>query len=114
MITEKKRLSLQIRMEELGIKESDLEEKFILGSGRGGQKLQKTQSCVYLKHLPTGLEVKCGKERSRDLNRYYARKILCDQFEEKFFPERSKKLLLSNKIRKQKKRRARRATKEMD
>lgn len=60
------------KMASLGISEDDLVEKFILGSGRGGQNLQKTSSCVYLKHIPTGTEVKCQRTRSRDLNRIYA------------------------------------------
>ncbi len=71
--------ALSQRMKRLGIFEGDLTEKFILGSGRGGQKIQKTHSCVYLKHEPTGLEVKCQQTRSRALNRYYARHELCDK-----------------------------------
>ena len=67
---------LTARMERLGIFEKDLIEKFILGSGSGGQKINKTSSCVYLKHLPTGIEVKCQGTRSRDLNRLYARREL--------------------------------------
>src|SRR5262245_2265140 len=58
------------------IQESDLQEKFIVGSGPGGQNLQKTASCVWLKHLPTGIEVKCQKSRSREENRRIAREIL--------------------------------------
>jgi len=75
MIRKEKLLELRNRMEQLGITEDDLEEKFILGSGKGGQKLQKTYSCVYLKHKPTKLKTKCQKTRARELNRYYARKI---------------------------------------
>jgi protein subunit release factor B len=69
------------RMAALGIREEDLVEKFILGSGPGGQKLNKTASCVYLKHLPTGCEVKCQATRSRALNRLRARSDLCDLIE---------------------------------
>jgi len=65
------------KMASLGISEDDLIEKFILGSGRGGQNLQKTSSCVYLKHIPTGTEVKCQRTRSLNLNRIYARRELC-------------------------------------
>lgn len=100
---------LHREMDELGIKESDLIEKFILGSGRGGQKLHKTSSCVYLKHLPTGIEIKCQRERSRELNRYYARRELCDKIEEKIFKEKSKKQQEIEKIRRQKRKRSRRA-----
>ena len=65
---------LAARMGRLLIKEGDLVEKFILGSGSGGQKINKTSSCVYLKHVPSGIEIKCQKTRSRDLNRLYARR----------------------------------------
>ena len=56
---------LQQKMEALDIKEEDIVEKFIRGSGRGGQKINKTDSCVYLKHLPTQIEIKCQESRSR-------------------------------------------------
>lgn len=100
-------------MESLGIKEDDLIEKFILGSGSGGQKINKTSSCVYLKHIPTGLEVKCQKERSRELNRYYARKELCDQFEEKIQKIKTEKQHIIEKKRRQKRRRSRRSQEKM-
>ena len=75
-VTPKKLLELQNLMSLLSIQESDLIEKFVRSSGSGGQHLNKTASCVYLKHLPSGLEVKCQKERSQALNRFFARKIL--------------------------------------
>ena len=81
MIRQEKWDELRRKMGELGIYEEDLVEKFILGSGRGGQNLQKTSSCVYLKHLPTGIEIKCQRERSRDMNRYFARRELCEKIE---------------------------------
>lgn len=104
-----KEQDLTARMERLGIKEEDLVEKFILGSGSGGQKINKTSSCVYLKHLPTGIEVKCQKDRSRELNRLFARRELCDKLEEALFQEKSKKRQAIEKIRRQKRRRSRRA-----
>lgn len=107
--SKQKEEQLRRKMAELGIEESDLIEKFIIGSGRGGQKLQKTSSCVYLKHLPTGIEIKCQRERSRELNRYYARRELCDRVEEKIFQEKSKKQREIEKIRRQKRKRSRRA-----
>lgn len=100
---------LERRMEALGIKESDLVEKFILGSGSGGQKINKTSSCVYLKHLPTGIEIKCQQDRSRDLNRYHARQELCARFEEQVLQEKSEKQQKIEKIRRQKRRRSRKA-----
>lgn len=68
-------------MAKLRIAESDLVEKFVLGSGSGGQKINKTSSCVYLKHLPSGIEVKCQAHRSREMNRFFARHELCDRLE---------------------------------
>jgi len=104
-----KEQELADRMERLGIREEDLIEKFVLGSGSGGQKINKTSSCVYLKHLPTGLEVKCQKDRSRELNRLFARRELCEKLEEALFKEKSKKRQEIEKIRRQKRRRSRRA-----
>ena len=101
------------RMEGLGIKEGDLIERFILGSGKGGQKINKTSSCVYLKHLPTGIEIKCQQERSRELNRYYARKMLCDRLEERLFHAKSARQQEIEKIRRQKRRRSRRSKEKM-
>lgn len=100
---------LKIRMERLGIQESDLVEKFILGSGSGGQKINKTSSCVYLKHLSTGIEIKCQKTRSRELNRLYARRELCERLEERIFQEKSERQQKIEKIRRQKRKRSRRA-----
>lgn len=96
-------------MKELGIEEADLVEKFILGSGSGGQKINKTSSCVYLKHIPSGVEIKCQQDRSRDLNRYHARQELCERIETEIFQEKSRKQQLIAKIRRQKKRRSRKA-----
>lgn len=108
MIRKEKQEELQKRMELLGIKEEDLLEKFVLGSGKGGQKVNKTSSCVYLKHLPTQVEVKCQKDRSREMNRFFARRELCDQLEEKTGGV-TKKQKEIEKIRKQKQRRARKS-----
>ena len=104
---------LAIRMERLGIRESDLIEKFILGSGSGGQKINKTSSCVYLKHTLTGIEVKCQSTRSRDLNRLYARRDLCEKIEVQVLKEKSKKQMEIEKIRRQKRRRSRRSKEKM-
>lgn len=104
----KKDEELTHRMNRLGIKEEDLVEKFILGSGSGGQKINKTSSCVYLKHLPSGIEIKCQRDRSRELNRFFARRELCEKLEERLFKEKSEKQKVIEKIRRQKKRRSRR------
>jgi protein subunit release factor B len=114
MIVKKEKIeTLKKKMDQLNIHEKDLIEKFILGSGRGGQKIQKTHNCVYLKHIPTGIEIKCQKERSRELNRYIARRELCSKIEEKLFKEKSEKQKKIFKLRKQKKRRSRKAKQKM-
>ena len=91
-------------MAKLGVSEGDLIEKFILGSGSGGQKINKTSSCVYIKHVPSGIEIKCQKTRSRDLNRLYARRELCERVEGLLFKEKSTKEKEREKIRRQKRR----------
>lgn len=113
MISKEKQDTLSARMQKLGIKEEDLNEKFILGSGRGGQKINKTSSCVYLKHLTSGMEVKCQRGRSREMNRYYARKELCDRLEEKDANIKSQRQQMTEKIRRQKRRRSRRSKEKM-
>lgn len=105
--------SLKKRMEKVGIKEEDLIEKFILGSGSGGQKINKTSSCVYLKHVPTGLEVKCQQDRSRDMNRFFARRKLCEQLEERVEGVKSAKKQKMEKLKRQKRRRSRRSKEKM-
>jgi peptide chain release factor len=113
MIRKEKFDELNARMERLGIKEGDLIEKFILGSGSGGQKINKTSSCVYLKHIASGIEIKCQRERSRELNRYYARRELCDRIEEKIEHKKSERQQAIEKIRRQKRRRSRRSKEKM-
>jgi peptide chain release factor len=113
MVRKEKYDDLHERMEKLGIKEDDCIEKFILGSGSGGQKINKTSSCVYLKHIPTGIEIKCQRERSRELNRYYARRELCNRIEEKIDKKKSERQQVVEKIRRQKRRRSRKSKEKM-
>lgn len=113
MIKKEKWDDLKERMEALEILEDHLVEKFILGSGKGGQKVNKTNSCVYLKHIPTNIEIKCQKERSRDMNRYYARRELCERIEEQMAGEKSAKQQEIEKIRRQKRKRSKRAKEKM-
>jgi protein subunit release factor B len=108
-----KTAELAARMARLGIREADLLEKFVLGSGSGGQKINKTASCVYLRHGPSGLEVKCQRERSRELNRFLARRELCDRLEERLRGEQSARRQEWEKIRRQKRRRSRRQKERM-
>jgi protein subunit release factor B len=78
-VSEGKNRLLQEMMAALGVREEDIAESFIRSSGRGGQHVNKTSSCVYLRHLPTGLEVKCGTDRSQSVNRFLARRELLDK-----------------------------------
>jgi len=78
-VGEEKNRWLKKKMEALGVLEEDIEEKFIRSSGSGGQKVNKTSTCVYLRHIPTGIEVKCMKERSQPLNRFLARRELVEK-----------------------------------
>jgi protein subunit release factor B len=80
-VSEEKDRWLRERMEALGIREEDIEEKFIRSSGKGGQKVNKTSTCVYLKHIPTGIEVKFMRERNQSLNRFLARRELVKRTE---------------------------------
>ena len=80
-VSPEKIAALEQSMASLGIREEDLLEKFVRGSGSGGQKINKTSSCVFLKHLPTGVCIKCQIDRSREMNRFLARRELCDQLD---------------------------------
>ena len=97
------------RMRELGIYERDIEEHFVRSSGSGGQRLNKVSTCVVLKHLPTGIEVKCQKERSQAQNRYFARRLLIEKYEGAILKKKSAAKKRQWRIKKQKKRRSRRA-----
>src|SRR5215213_7862338 len=98
MINKDKWDKLSEWMEKLHIHEADLIEKFILGSGKGGQKLHKTASTVYLKHLPSGLEIKCQESRRREDNRYFARERLCEKLNAILSEEKTKEQQRIEKI----------------
>lgn len=108
-VTPEKERSLRERMERLGIEERDIVEKFVRSRGHGGQNVNKTSTCVYLKHVPSGIEVKCQQERSQALNRFLARRILADKIEGIALGNESREQQLREKIRRQKRRRSRRA-----
>jgi len=107
-VSEEKNRWLQERMEALGIHEKDIEEKFIRSSGRGGQKVNKTSTCVYLRHIPTGIEVKWMRERSQSLNRFLARRELVKRIERLTGLSISEEVQIE-KARKQKSKRKKRA-----
>lgn len=112
-ITQSKQNQLASRMHSLNIRDEALVEKFVLGSGKGGQKMNKTSSCVYLRHVPTGIEVKCQRERSRALNRYLARQELCNRIQERILGIKTERQQMAQKIRRQKRRRSRRQKEKM-
>lgn len=107
-VSEDKNKGLKDKMDRLGILEKDILEKFVRSSGKGGQKVNKTSTCVYLKHIPTGLEVKCMKDRSQSLNRFLARRELVEKFEEFSGINTNNKLVVEKK-RRQKTKKAKRA-----
>ena len=112
-VTREKEEALAKKMESLGIFEKDIVEKFIRSSGKGGQKVNKTSTCVYLKHLPTKIEVKCQRERYQSINRYLARKILTDKIEKMILGKKSEEQQRIEKIRRQKRKRSKRAKLKM-
>jgi protein subunit release factor B len=108
-VSQEKERALLARMERLGVTEDDLRETFVRSSGPGGQKVNKTSSCVQLVHIPSGLVVKCQQSRSQALNRFLARRLLLDRLERiqqgKVLAEQQR----IEKIKRQKRRRSRRA-----
>lgn len=109
MPSSSKEKALREEMQRLNIDEKDLVEQFILASGPGGQKVQKTHACVQLHHLPSGIQVKCQQSRLREENRFFARRQLCLLLEERLYGRESTLQQAILAKRKQKKRRARRA-----
>jgi len=108
-----KEKDLKVKMDALNIHEEDIEESFVRSGGKGGQKVNKTSTCVYLKHIPTGIEVKCQEERSQSLNRYRARVILVKKVDELTKGKESQEQQRIEKIRRQKRKRSRRAKEKM-
>ncbi len=103
--------ALEKKMAALGIKKSDIQEKFIKGSGKGGQKVNKSVSTVFLKHKKTNITVKYGKARSQHLNRFMALRSLVEKIESYLKGHRNPDQKKFDKIRKQKQRRKRRGRK---
>lgn len=106
-------LRLEERLKALGVRDADLEESFIRSSGPGGQNVNKVSTCVVLKHGPSGLVVRCQKERSQALNRFWARRLLCDKLEERILGRASAAQSEAEKQRRQKRRRSRRSKQRM-
>lgn len=112
-VSKSKQEALEEKMRKLGIYEKDFTEKFIRSQGKGGQKVNKTSTCVYLKHIPSGIEVKCQRERSQILNRFLARRILTNKIETNICGKLSEEKKQIEKIRRQKRKRSKRAKEKM-
>ena len=105
--------ALEERMMRLGIREADLDERFVRSGGPGGQNVNKVSTCVVLVHRPTGVSVRCQEARSQGLNRFLARERLAEKIEEKVLGAASEKRKAIEKIRRQKRKRSKRAKEKM-
>ena len=105
--------ALKEKIARLGVREGDIVESFVRSSGPGGQNVNKVSTAVYLKHIPTGIEVKCGQERSQALNRFLARRILVNKIETMILGRASEERRRIEKIRRQKRKRSKRAKEKM-
>ena len=112
-VSSDKEKGLLERMEKLGIRKEDIEESFVRSSGPGGQHVNKTSTCVYVIHVPTGLSVKCGRTRSQALNRFYARRLLLDKIEKAMTGFVEEELSRIEKLKRQKRKRSKRAKEKM-
>jgi len=112
-VSPEKQKALEEKMARFGVREADIEERFVRSSGPGGQNVNKVSMCVQLRHGPTGIEVKCGSERSQALNRYLARRLLVGKIEAAALGRKSEERRKIEKVRRQKRRRSRRAKEKM-
>ena len=108
MVSLTKIKELQKLMLRLGVRQEDIVEKFIRSQGPGGQNVNKVSTCVYLRHIPTGIEVNCQQERSQAANRFLAKRLLLEKIESSILMKLSAQQKRIEKIRRQKRRRSRR------
>src|SRR6266567_1466796 len=112
-VTPDKLAQLEQRMAALGVREAEFEETFVRSGGAGGQNVNKSSSCVMVLHRPTGLRVKCQTTRQQGMNRFLARRLLLDKIEAHKYGFVAKERAITEKIRRQKRRRSRRAKERM-
>ncbi len=112
-VSPEKQKQLEEKMAQLGLREEDLIEDFVKGSGAGGQKINKTSMAVSLRHEISGLSVRCQESRSQAMNRFLARRLLCEKLEEKALGRESSEQQRREKIRRQKRKRSKRAKEKM-
>src|SRR5437867_12333831 len=112
-VSPEKEAALLARMRALGVRPEDLDETFVRSGGHGGQNVNKVATCVVLRHLPSGLVVKCQRERSQALNRFFARRLLLDKLEARVRGVAEAAAQARARIRRQKRRRSRRAKEKM-
>jgi len=105
--------ALAARMASLGVREEDLDESFVRSGGKGGQNVNKVATCVVLRHRPSGLQVKCQEARSQAMNRFLARRLLCEKLDARARGAASAAEQARERIRRQKRRRSRRAKEKM-
>ncbi|MEK6223676.1 MAG: peptide chain release factor-like protein [Thermodesulfobacteriales bacterium] len=113
-VSVEKEVELLKKMDQLGVKEADIDEKFIRSGGPGGQNVNKVATCVQLKHLPTGITVKIQKDRTQGVNRFLARRSLLSKIEESVSGKPAKEQIKIQKIQKQKKRRKRKTKAKLE